>query len=99
MNLTGKTNLSEAIDLLSLADVVVGNDSGLMHLASAVQRRVVAIDGPTPLGLAPPLTQHAESLSLQLPCVLCFKRECPLGHWRCMLDLKPTRVINRIDQS
>ncbi len=99
LNLCGKTNLAEATDLLSLAKVVVANDSGLMHLASAVHRPVVAIYGPTSPTLAPPLSNNAtRSLSLNLSCAPCGKKICPLGHNNCLYQLKPTAVINAIDE-
>ncbi len=97
-DLTGKTTLAEAIDLLSLATIVVSNDSGLMHIAAALERPIVAVYGPTPADITPPLAVNYESLFLDLPCRPCMKRECPLGHWRCMQDLKPATVIASVDK-
>ncbi len=97
-DLTGKTTLAEAIDLLSLAKIVIGNDSGLMHIAAALDKYIVAIYGPTPENLAPPLTKKYESSFLDLPCRPCFKKECPLGHWKCMLDLEPSKVLASMDK-
>ena len=97
MNLTGKTGLTEVIDLLSLADVVVANDSGLMHVAASLSRPLVVIYGSTSPEFAPPLFDRVEILSLELPCSPCSKRECPLKHNKCMRDLKPIQVINSIN--
>jgi heptosyltransferase-2 len=97
-DLTGKTSLAEAIDLLSLATLVVSNDSGLMHIAAALERPIVAVYGSTPADITPPLATRYESLYLDLPCRPCMKRECPLGHWRCMLDLKPAAVLASMDR-
>lgn len=97
LDLTGKTNLGEAIDLLSLATVVVTNDSGLMHIAAALSRPLIAIYGSTPSDLAPPLSMGKfKILSLNLPCSPCFQRECPLKHTNCMNNLQPELVLKSI---
>jgi heptosyltransferase-2 len=96
LDLTGKTNLGEAIELLSLATVAIANDSGLMHIAAALNRPLVAIYGSTPPKLAPPLTNRAKILSLHLPCSPCFKSECPLKHMKCLNGLSPKLVLQAI---
>lgn len=96
IDLTGKTSLAEAVDLLSLATVVVSNDSGLMHIAAALRKPLVVVYGPTSASFTPPLNSEAKTLSLSLTCQPCFQRECPLKHQRCMRDLLPEQVLQAI---
>jgi heptosyltransferase-2 len=91
-NLAGVTALDEAIALIGRADAMVSNDSGLLHIASALNRPIVAIYGPTDPDHAPPFSDVAQSLSLRLACAPCRQRECPLGHHHCMRNMTAEMV-------
>ena len=91
--LAGKTSLPEAIDLLSMADLAVSNDSGLMHIAAALQTPLVAIYGSTDPQHTPPLSKNHVIAKLDLTCSPCFKRDCPLDHHDCLQKLTPQTVI------
>ena len=93
VDLTGRTCLLDAVDLLSLADAVVTNDSGLMHIACALGRRVIAVYGSTSPEFTPPLGSLTTVIENELDCRPCFQRQCPLVHLNCLRGIAPERVI------
>jgi heptosyltransferase-2 len=92
LNLAGATKLDEAVALIARASAVVSNDSGLLHIASGLNRPVVALYGPTDPDHAPPFSDLARSMSLRLECSPCRQRECPLGHHNCMEQMEAGMV-------
>lgn len=97
INLCGKTSIAEAVDLLAAARLTVTNDSGLMHVAAAVGRPLIALYGSSSPQFTPPLSTQAQIISLNIACSPCYARTCPLQHFQCLNDLHPQQVLAAID--
>ena len=96
LNLCGRSTLEQALDLIAGARLVVSNDSGLMHVAAALERPLIALYGSSSPTYTPPLSSRAKILTLNTDCSPCFKRVCPLGHFKCLEDLTPELVLKRL---
>ena len=98
LDLIGKTAITDALDIIKLSSCVVSNDSGLMHVAAALDKPVVGIYGSSSPIYTPPLLDdekkviHYEGLS----CSPCFKKTCPLGHMNCLNNISVHNVENSI---
>ncbi len=103
LNLTGKTRLGVLKTVLQKAEIALSNDSAPLHIAIAMGTKVVAVFGPTTkeLGFFPLAPEGAsavaeiENLSCR-PCGLHGHNNCPLKHFRCMLDLSPQQVLEKM---
>ena len=98
INLIGKTSLNDAIIILSQSTCVVSNDSGLMHVAAALDRPVVGIYGSSSPEYTPPLIENDKKVIIyeNLSCSPCFKRICPLQHTNCLNNISVDSVKESI---
>lgn len=83
INLAGKTTLPGLIELLRGSCGVIGNDSGPLHAAAALQKPVFGFYGPTDPALTGPWGSTAMALSTNAGCNGCLKRVCPLPETLC----------------
>ena len=83
LDLTAKTSLGDAADILSVCDLMISNDMGLAHLAPAVGTPTLVIFGPTNPVTTRPFSDIAEVVRVDVECSPCMLRECPIDH-RCM---------------
>jgi heptosyltransferase-2 len=102
INMAGKTTLSELIYLIKESDLLITNDSGPMHIASATSTPVLAIFGPTTreLGFFPYGSRSVvmgSSLRCR-PCTLHGSKNCPHGHLLCMKMIKVSDVLNEVEK-
>ncbi|MEA3506903.1 MAG: lipopolysaccharide heptosyltransferase II [Elusimicrobiota bacterium] len=96
VNLTSRTSIKELIAAISQIDLLVSNDSGVMHIAAALGKTAVVIFGATvpELGFAPYGSQTTiieKDLDCR-PCGLHGPKRCPRGHFKCMKDIKVETV-------
>ncbi len=96
LNLCGRTQLEDTVDLLSVVRAAVTNDSGLMHVAAAAGTHVIAIYGSSSPDFTPPLTEKRTVHYLSLDCSPCFRRQCPLEHLRCLREITPATIFSSV---
>ena len=97
INLAGQTSLEDVVDVISLADTLVCNDSGLMHVSAALNTKTVALFGSTSDEYTPPLSSNSLVVSREMDCRPCFQRVCPLGHMDCLKKIEPAEIISVLD--
>ncbi len=98
LNLIGKTSLEDVVIILSQSSCVVSNDSGLMHVAAALDKPVVGIYGSSSPEYTPPLIDNNKKIIIyqNLRCSPCFKRTCPLKHMNCLNNISVDYVRESI---
>jgi heptosyltransferase-2 len=80
VDLVGRTSLRQALGIMSQLNLLVTNDSGLMHAAAALSVPLVALFGSTDPGATGPFTSRATVIRHLQPCSPCFKRTCETGY-------------------
>jgi len=91
--LTGKTNLAEAVAVLSELDLLVSNDMGLAHIAPAVGTKTIVIFGPTNEKTTQPI--GSEIIRKKVDCAPCMLRDCPIDH-RCLTRISAEEVFEKV---
>jgi heptosyltransferase-2 len=98
-SLAGRLSLGQAIAAISLCDVFVSNDSGLMHVASSLRVPLAAIFGPTQPHKTGPLKEYNEKVKIlhhPVQCAPCKNRDCPIDHHPCMKAVTVDEVFQAI---
>lgn len=89
----GKMNLNQSASIIEKADIIYTHDTGMMHVAAALKKKVISIWGNTvpEFGMYPYQTEYEVIENKELHCRPCSKigyKKCPLGHFKCMNELK-----------
>lgn len=92
VNIAGKTDLSEAVSILSSIDLLISNDMGLAHVAPAVGTETIVIFGPTNPETTRPFSEKALLIRKDVDCSPCMLRDCPIDH-RCMTGISVEEVF------
>lgn len=97
VNLAGLTDLNQAVDLIADCVAVVSNDSGLMHIAAALNKPLVALYGPTSPQYTPPLSPNAEVIRLiEGGLIKIRKGEGQGGYHQSLIDITPEKVMDTL---
>ena len=95
-NFCGKTSLSQLIAILFKSKLLVGNDSGSMHLMSALRKPQIAIFGSTSPKWTSPINPYSTVITKNLTCSPCFSRTCRYDHYKCMTEITPELVFKTV---
>jgi heptosyltransferase-2 len=95
VNLIGKTTLKELVSLISFIDIFISNDSGPMHIASALNKNLIALFGSTSDIMTSPCSKNQTIINKKVICSPCFKRKCPID-LKCMNEIKVDEILNEI---
>jgi heptosyltransferase-2 len=97
VDLSGRTSLGEAMALIDRCDAFVTNDSGLMHVAAALNTPLVAIFGSTNSTTTSPYSDTSRIVRVPIECSPCMKPVCPLGHMNCMRQVTVEMVFEAVE--
>ncbi|MBE9527600.1 MAG: lipopolysaccharide heptosyltransferase II [Proteobacteria bacterium] len=98
LNVTSRLSLRQFMALLPRVGVFITNDSGAMHIASALGVPTVAIFGSTEPKSTGPLSKNSIVLRVPLECSPCFERTCSLKHYNCLREITPEAVIEAAEK-
>jgi ADP-heptose:LPS heptosyltransferase len=95
VNLVGRTSLREAVGIIQRAAVAIGPDSGLMHIAAAVQTPVISLWGATDPGRTGPYGFANLTIQGNAPCVPCNRRSCTIGRI-CLQSIAAEQIAEKL---
>ncbi|MGO4746167.1 ADP-heptose--LPS heptosyltransferase RfaF [Serratia quinivorans] len=96
MNLAGETQLEQAVILLASCSAVVSNDSGLMHVAAALNKPLIALYGPSSPDFTPPLSDKAKVIRLISGYHKVRKGDADQGYHQSLIDIQPQQVLDAL---
>lgn len=97
VNLVGKTSLKVLAALLERASLVIGGDTGPVHMAAGLRRKTVMLMGPTDANRNGPYGQLENAIEIDRPCKYCWKRRCPKG-LDCLAQISVQQVEQKIKE-
>jgi len=97
INLCNKTNLLELIELFRGCQIIIGNDTGTLHLASTTNTRIIQITGPTNPKLVQPISNNSISIQAEIECKSCYKKYC--SHHSCMKNITPDYMNSMLNNT
>ncbi|VFP82198.1 lipopolysaccharide heptosyltransferase II [Candidatus Erwinia haradaeae] len=95
-NFIGKTNLEEAVILISCSHAIISNDSGLMHIAAALNQPLIALYGPSDPGFTPPLSKNARVIHLMSNKDKIKTNDIHAGYHPSLIKITPEKVITEL---
>ncbi|NAT77106.1 ADP-heptose--LPS heptosyltransferase RfaF [Dickeya dadantii] len=98
LNLAGQTALDQAVVLIAACQAIVSNDSGLMHVAAALNRPLVALYGPSSPDFTPPLSHQAEVIRLITGYHRVRKGDAEQGYHQSLIDIQPQQVLDALSR-
>jgi len=98
-NMVGETDMTDLLNILKHADMCVANDSGVMHLSAILGKKGIAVFGSTDPTSTCPVSKQWEIMFDKQECAPCFSRECAFGHYKCLRNITPEMLIDKLDKT